>query len=266
MKTLAVVALLGTSVVLGGIPQPAHALTTSEIMNRNFVVTRVIDSTAHTTMTLTNRSGKQRIRKTFGTTKLKKNSLDNKRMTQFLSPTDIKGTVSLLIENSEKDDDIWIYLPSLKKVRRLVSSNKKDSFIGTDFSYGDVIGHKVRDWKHTLVREEKFDDQPCYVIESIPANKSVRSDSGYSKRVSWIRKDIFVTVKALAYDEANELIKEFRFSHYVEVDPERGKWFARDLEAHNVQRDHRTLIRIDDYKVNVGVKDSYFTTRYMKRR
>ena len=75
--------------------------------------------------------------------------------------------VSLLVEQSVKDDDIWLYLPSMKKVRRLVSSNKRDSFVGTDFSYGDVIGHKVQDWEHSIVGEEAVDGFECFIIESV---------------------------------------------------------------------------------------------------
>src|SRR2546423_9149621 len=87
-------------------------------------------------------------------TKLIAGTTDNMRFVNFKSPADVRGTKTLLIEHSGKDDDIWIYLPALKKVRRLVSSNKKDSFVGTDFTYEDVIGQKVEDWNHSLVKEE----------------------------------------------------------------------------------------------------------------
>jgi len=123
------IAALGVAFILGGTPTPAHALTPVEIMEKNFVASKYPDSTSETTMTLTNKAGKQRVRKTFGTTKLEPNGVDNMRMTRFLEPADVKGTVSLLIEHSEKDDDIWIYLPSVKKcagwcraTRRTVSS------------------------------------------------------------------------------------------------------------------------------------------------
>jgi predicted RND superfamily exporter protein len=264
--TPAAIAVLALAFVLGGLPRPAWALTPVEIMEKNFVVTKYPDSTADTTMTLTNKAGKQRVRKTFGTTKLEPNGLDNMRMTRFLEPADVKGTVSLLIEHSEKDDDIWIYLPSVKKVRRLVSSNKKDSFIGTDFSYGDVIGHKVKEWDHKLVKEEDVDGKPCYVIESTPKDASIKANTGYAKRVNWIQKDNFVTVKGMLYDEAGELLKETRYTSYTEVDPARHKWQAGQLEARNLQTEHATVIYIDQLKVNVGVKDDYFTTRYMEQQ
>ncbi|PYM03363.1 MAG: RND transporter, partial [Candidatus Rokuibacteriota bacterium] len=122
--------------------------TAKEIMEKNFVVSKFVDSTSDATFTLINKTGQERVRKTFGTSKLQPNGIDNRRMVRFLSPPDVKGTVTLLVEHSDTDDDIWIYLPALKKVRRLVASNKKDSFVGTDFSYGDVIGHKVEEWGH----------------------------------------------------------------------------------------------------------------------
>jgi len=248
------------------LPASAWALTAIEIMDKNFVVGKYADSTSDTTMTLTNKAGQQRVRKTFGTTKLDTNGLDNKRMTRFLEPTDVKGTVSLLVEHSDKDDDIWIYLPSVKKVRRLISSNKKDSFVGTDFSYGDVIGHKVKEWNHTILKEEDVDGKPCYVIESTPKDATVKTNTGYSKRIGWIQKDNFVTVKAVAYDEAGELLKEAKYLHWKEVDTVKHKWQAGTLEAKNLQTGHSTVITVDQFKVNNGVKDDFFTTRYMEQQ
>ncbi len=248
------------------VPQPAHAQTPQEIMEKNFLSNKYSDSVSKNTMTLTNKQGKQRIRKTFGTSKLQANGIDNMRMTRFLEPTDVKGTVSLLIEHSDKDDDIWIYLPSTKKVRRLISSNKKDSFVGTDFSYGDVIGHKPKEWNHTLVKEENIDGKDCWVIESIPKDAAVKANSGYNRRVSWVQKETFVTLKAMFYDEAGELLKEAKFSNYKVADAARNRHQAFLLEMRNVQTEHSTEIRIDESKANTGVKEDFFTTRYMEQQ
>lgn len=126
------------AVVLGFIPV-AHAAGENliEIVQKSLAINKVLDSMSDATFTLVNNSNQERVRKTFVVTKLQTNGEDNMRMTRFMVPADVKGTVSLLVEHSVTDDDIWIYLPALKKVRRLVSSNKKDSFVGTDFSYGD---------------------------------------------------------------------------------------------------------------------------------
>ncbi|MCK9202537.1 MAG: outer membrane lipoprotein-sorting protein [Gallionella sp.] len=237
----------------------------AEIMQNNFVVSKVADSVSDATFTLVNKSGQERVRQTFGTTKLQDNGIDNMRMTQFLSPADIKGTVSLLLEHADQEDDIWIYLPALKKVRRMVASNKKDSFVGTDFSYGDVIGHKVGEWDHHLLGEEVVDGSPCYVIESLPKTGDIRDSSGYSKRKNWIRKDNFVSAKAEFWDESGQALKTSHFTDIRQVDPEHGKWQAMRLEADNLQTGHRTVIQYGDFKVNQKVQNDFFTTRYMEK-
>lgn len=250
--------------LLSGTAQGAE-LTAEKIMKKNFVSTKVLDSVSDATFTLINKNGQERVRKTFGTTKLRPNGVDNMRMVRFLSPPDVKGTVTLLIEHSDKDDDIWVYLPALKKVRRLVSSNKKDSFVGTDFSYEDVIGQKVEEWNHRLVKEDEVDGQPCYVIESLPKNETVKSNSGYGKRVTWIRKDNFVMIKGEVSDQALQPLKTFTFTDVQLVDPTRGKWQQMRLETDNVQTGHRTVIQFENFKANQNIKDDFFTTRYMER-
>lgn len=236
-----------------------------QIMQKNFVVSKVYDSVADATFTLINKTGQERVRKTFGTTKLEENGIDNMRMTRFLSPPDVKGTVSLLIEHADKDDDIWIYLPALKKVRRLVSNNKKDSFVGTDFSYADVIGYKVGEWNYKLLKEELVEGQPCYVIEALPKSDAVKTSNGYSKRIGWIRKDNLMAVKMDFWDETGQLLKTSTYTDIQLVDKMRGKWQAMRLEASNVQTGHRTVIKFDNFKANQQVKDEFFTARYMEK-
>ncbi|MEQ1880082.1 MAG: outer membrane lipoprotein-sorting protein [Burkholderiales bacterium] len=260
------VAIAGLALLFTALPDSVYAQTPLEIMEKNFMVNKYSDSVSKTTMTLTNKQNKQRVRKTFGTSKLQGNGIDNMRMTRFLEPTDVKGTVSLLIEHSDKDDDIWIYLPSTKKVRRLISSNKKDSFVGTDFSYGDVIGHKPKEWNHTLVKEEAIDGKDCFVIESVPKAPEVKANTGYSKRVGWIQKDTFVTLKSVFYDESGELLKEAKFSNYKLADAAKQRYQAFLLETRNFQTEHHTEIRIDESKANTGVKEDFFTTRYMEQQ
>ncbi len=253
-----------------GFSLPTHDASAAEpdlnaIMEKNATVFKVLDSVSDATFTLINKSGQERVRKTFSTTKLAANGIDNMRMTRFLSPADVKGTVSLLIEHADKDDDIWIYLPALKKVRRLVSSNKKDSFVGTDFSNADVIGYKVTEWQYKLLREETQDGQPCYVIEATPKTEMVKANTGYAKRVNWIRKDNLMTSKTDYWDESGQMVKTAIFGDIQAVDPKNGKWQALKLEASNTQTGHRTLIRVENFKVNQKVADEFFTTRYMEK-
>jgi predicted RND superfamily exporter protein/outer membrane lipoprotein-sorting protein len=235
------------------------------IMTANFVVSRVPDSDTRLTITLTNSAGQQRVRRLVGRTKLESNGIDNRRWVRFESPADVAGTATLLVEHSDADDDIWVYLPALRRSRRLVASNKKESFLGTDFSYGDVIGHRVSDWNYTLVGEETIDGVVAHVIDAAPANDAVRGVSGYSRQRYWIGKENNVTLRTDYWDVAGRPLKRATFHDIRLVDQARGRWQAMRLQAENLQTGHRTQIVFDRFAANVGVQDQEFTVRSLER-
>ena len=243
----------------------AEAPTAETIARMNFAVGRVLDSGFTATFRLINGSGQERLRETRGQTKLRDNGVDSMRLTRFLAPADVKDTTILMIENSDGEDDIWIYLPALKKVRRLAAANKRDAFVGTDFSFGDIIGHKVQDWTHRVVREEAVDGQPCFVMESVPVTAAVQSSSGYSRRIGWIRKDNHVTIKAQFFDEAGQLLKTFGASDVQLVDAERQRWQPMRMESRNEQTGHRTIIEMRDFKASQGIDPAVFSLRSLER-
>ncbi|HXI20761.1 MAG TPA: outer membrane lipoprotein-sorting protein, partial [Gemmatimonadales bacterium] len=244
---------------------PASETDLTALMTRNYMVNRVGDSEQETTITLVNAGGQQRVRHLSGWTKLQSNGVDNRRVVSYTSPADVAGTATLLVEHAEGDDDIWIYLPALRKVRRLVASNKKESFVGTDFSYGDVIGHRVKDWHYAAAPDEVVDGQPCYVIDATPVSDAVRDESGYSRQRHWIRKDNAVTVRTDFWDPSGELLKRATYSQLALVDSARGRWQAMQMEAENLQTEHRTVVHFDRFRANVGVSDSYFTVRRLEQ-
>lgn len=258
---------LSLAAMLAIFTAPAHAdeMSAIEVMERNSMASKVEGSTFNSTFRLINRSGQERIRTADVRTKLRANKIDNMRFLRFLSPADIADTTTLLIEHSDVNDDMWIYLPALKKVRRLVTANKRDSYVGTDFSYGDMIGHKVGDWKHRLLRDEIVEGQGCHVIESRPENANVQSESGYSRRVSWVRKDNFVLIRSEAYDESDQLLKVYQAEDVQFVDPAAGRWQPMFMEMRNVQSGHQTAVELRNYQVTQGLGDEAFTTRAMEK-
>ena len=259
LKTLTLAVFL-----VGSFDASAADPSASDVAQKSYASSRVADSTSDATFTLVNSKGEKRIRETTGGTKLIKGTTDNMRITTFMSPSDVKGTKTLLIEHTGKDDDIWIYLPALKKVRRLVSNNKKDPFVGTDFSYGDVIGHRPSDWIHKIIKSESVDGRDCFVLESRPKTPEVADNSGYSKRVFWIDKENFVPLKGEVFDSGNQLLKKFTSKGIEKVDAKNDKWQPMYLEAENVQTDHRTILKFKNFKANVGIGDDKFTTRYLE--
>ncbi len=246
-----------------GSAAPGADLSAHDIMEKNFLVSKVSAVRADTTMVLINDRGQRRERKNTTLIKLQPNGVDSKFLVRFSTPADIKGTGFLQIEHSEGDDDLWIYLPALKKSRRLVANNKKDSFVGSDFSYGDISLPKVDLYRHTLLRSEKSGDADCYVIESVPASDTVKRNSGYGRKITWVRHDNFLEAKVEYYDLADRLLKTQQVERGQELEP--GRWLAAHREMVNHQTGHRTVIEIENLDAHSGVSDDLFTTRYIER-
>jgi hypothetical protein len=257
-------------IVLTLIPRTSGAaspeITAREIMERNFFVSKLKSLRAESYMTLINDKGQKRERKSANLVKLQANGVDSRFLVKFSSPNDIKGTSFLQIEHSDGDDDLWIYLPALKKSRRLVANNKKDSFVGSDFSYGDILLPKVDLYKHTLVRSEAVDGHECFVVESAPASDAVKANSGYSKKVTWVRKDNFLETRVDYFDISGRPLKTQRITEHTQVDDEPPSWFALRREMANHQTGHKTILRFEKIESGVVAPDDLFTTRYLERK
>jgi hypothetical protein len=267
MRTTAVrlaTAALAATVLTAKAPSAAEP-NARDIMEKNFFVTKVSSLQVELTMVLINDKGQQRERRSLGLVKLQPNGVDSKLVVRFDTPADIKGTSFLQVEHIDGDDDLWIYLPALKKSRRLVANNKKDSFVGSDFSYGDISLPKVDQYRHSLLKTDKADGVECFVVESVPASDAVRANSGYSKKVTWVRSDNFVEAKVEYYDLAGRLWKTQQVSRPEQVDPQKGRWFPVRREMVNHQNGHRTVITATKLVPGLSVPDETFTTRYIER-
>lgn len=215
------------------------------------------DQTAEMTMTLTKSSGRKRVRKV--KVWQKDYGKNDKSLMRFLEPADIRGTGFLVWEHEEKDDDQWLYLPALKKVRRISTREKEKSFMGTDFSYEDLGSHDLDDYDYTLLKSETFNDQNCHVIESLPKPGKKKS---YSKIISWIRKDIFIAIKIDFYDKKGEFLKRL---HAINIEKIDGIWTTKRMEMENVQKKHITVLEFENIRYNIGLKNNIFTERNLTK-
>jgi hypothetical protein len=265
MRGLPAAASIGTLLLVVPVVTAQRAeLSARDIMEKNFFVSKVSSLRIESTMVLISGAGQRRERRNTTLIKLQPNGVDSKFVVRFSTPADIKGTGVLQIEHVDGDDDLWIYLPALKKVRRLVASNKKDSFAGSDFSYGEITLPKVDQYRHVLLRSEKVDTFDCYVIESTPANDTIKANSGYSKKVSWVRADNFLESKVEYYDLASRLLKTQRTGRHQLIEPDKARWFALYREMTNHQSGHRTTIDAENADA-VAISDEMFTTRHLER-
>ena len=197
--------------------------------------------------------------------------LDTKTLSQFDFPADIRGTAYLNVDwdDPETDDDSWLYLPSLQRVKRIASSDTSDSFLGSDFTYGDINGLEVSWYNYSFINEsEIIDGQECWVIEIVPKPEfkdKAEDSTGYSKRHTWISKDNFLQIRALAWELRGNRIKYFNSSDIEEID---GIWTIKRMQVvstRNDRQEHASILQIEDISYNVDLSDNMFTTEYMQR-
>ena len=255
MKTLklvvAVVVILATS--FGAKAQ----LTGPQIVEKAYNLSTGDDQTSVLTMTLTNKSGQTRVRKIQQYTKDLGDT--EKSIMFFLTPADVKNTSFMNWSyDSDKADDQWIYLPALKKVKRISSDSKSDYFMGSDFTYDDLGDRKLDADVHKLIKEETINGHACYVVESISKDE----DYMYTKTITWIRKDNFVGMKKEFFDEDDDLLKILSIKKIEKIS---GFWIITHSEMKNVQKNHKTSMQLSAIKVNTGVAASKFTDRMMMR-
>lgn len=208
------------------------------------------------TMTLINSKGKQRQR--FLHQYFKDYGDIEKSIMFFKSPADVKNTSFMNYSyDDDRDDDQWLYLPALKKVKRISGGSKDDYFMGSDFTYEDMEKRSPSKDNHKLLKTETLNGKECYVIESTP-----KEEGQYSKRVAWVIKDKWIPLKIEFYDEDEDLLKVLSITKYEEM---QGYWIITTQLMENVQREHKTVIGLTNIKIENGIGDAYFTQRAMAK-
>ncbi|GAB6139026.1 outer membrane lipoprotein-sorting protein [Halanaerobaculum tunisiense] len=196
MKKKTLILVLGLVVVLS---TSAFAMTGKEVIQR--VRNRDDGETMHALMgmDLVDKDGEvsPRTLEVWGETYNQAEDLSRTVM-EFRTPASVQGTRYLQIENENRDDDKWIYLPGLGRVRRIAASQGDSAFMGSDFTYDDMETREVKEDKHKLLRQEKLKEYECYVIESVPKDLE---GSQYAKRISWVTKKHFIPVRVEMYSK-----------------------------------------------------------------
>ncbi len=254
--TLAILILIMSSLLFSQDSQ--EKLTGLEIMQKVFNRPTGEDQTADLTMTLINSRGDTRIReiKQF----LKEYGDVEKKIMYFIAPADVRNTsfMNWSYDEEGKDDDQWIYLPALRKIKRISSDSKSDYFMGSDFTYDDLGDRHPQEDTHKLLREETYQDEDCYVIESLPKEE----DYMYSRTVTWVIKDKWIGLKKEFYDEDGDHLKNLNVKNFELI---KDCWIITHSLMHNVQKDHKTDMKLENVELDTGIYDTKFTERMMKR-
>jgi outer membrane lipoprotein-sorting protein len=217
------------------------------------------DYTANMTMILRNKQGNESKRDIRSKT-LEVQGDGDKSLSVFDSPRDVKGTAFLTFSHKEGDDEQWLYLPALKRVKRINSRNKSGSFMGSEFAYEDIASQEIEKYSYKHLREEEYQGRLCFVGESYPVDKK---NSGYTKRISWLDTAEYRVFKTDYYDRKNSLLKTLTIEGYQQY---LGKyWRADSMTMVNHQTGKSTTLHWDSYQFQTGLTDNDFNSTSLKR-
>lgn len=238
----------------------AAEITAQEIMDKAAIAYNYggDDGKAKVKMTITDNSGRERIRELKMLRLDVKEGGEQKYYVYFTGPANVSGMVFMVWKNIGKDDDRWLYVPSVDLVKRLSTRDKRSSFAGSHFTYEDVSGRHPSLDEFTLVGSEKLNGKDVYVVTGIPKDKDMVEFSSFKV---WVDIETFLPMKGESYDKAGLLYKTMTVEEVKVID---GITTVTRAKMVDVEQGS-TVVEFSDVKYNVGLKDNIFTERYLRR-
>ncbi len=217
------------------------------------------DITADMRMVLRNSRGQESVREIRIRT-LEVEGDGDRSLSIFDTPKDVKGTAFLTFSHKVGDDDQWLYLPALKRVKRISSRNKSGSFMGSEFSYEDIASQEVEKYTYRWIRDETYEGQECFVVEYYPVDKK---NSGYTRQLGWIDKSEYRTWKVEYYDRKKAHLKTLTAREYKQY---AGKyWEADEIQMVNHQNGKSTVLYFSDHRFQTGLDKGDFNKNSLMR-
>jgi outer membrane lipoprotein-sorting protein len=191
---------------------------------------------------------------------------DEYRIMFFKSPADVKNTAFLTYDydDSSRDDDQWLYLPALKKVKRIPTSDKSSSFMGSDFSYFDMTDRDLEDYDFKLLKETKVRGNKAWMIQAIPRTAEVVKESGYTKSIALVRQDNYVVVRSIGFMKNNRK----KYLDVKKLHKQDGVWLIDEMTMTTKKGKstaHKTILKFSNIKLNKDIDDNIFTTRRLEK-
>jgi len=215
-------------------------------------------STVSLKMVLTNKQGQASERYLENRT-LELHEDGDKSLIIFNSPKDVEGTATLTFTHKESSDDQWLYLPSLKRVKRISSDNKSGPFMGSEFAYEDLSSQEVEKYSYKYVGDENINGAATHVVERYPTDPK----SGYARQVVWYNKSNLRVEKIDFYDRKNELMKTLTYQGYRQY--LNKHWRAGEMTMENHLSGKATKLIFENYAFKVGLKDQDFSQNGLMR-
>ena len=245
-------------------PFSSYALSAEEIAKRVDARDDGDKGSAKIQMVLIDRQGnkRERIMQKFE----KDDGDDTHSVIFFLEPSDVRNTAFLTYDyaDSSKDDDQWLYLPALRNTKRIVSSDKSSSFMGSDFSYADMTSRALEDYHYKIAKEDDVNGHKVWIMETVPKTEKIRQETGYDKSYMFVRQDNYVVVRAIHFQTDGKR----KYMDVKKLEKIQGIWVPTLIEMRTTKDKvtlHTTLMYFNDVKFNQDLDDSFFTVRRIER-
>ena len=218
------------------------------------------DSQVDVIMRLRNAAGQETSREmNFRTLERENTDVGDKSLIVFATPRDVEGTALLSHAQILDPDDQWLFLPALGRVRRISSANKSGPFVGSEFAFEDFTSLELNKYEYAWIGEEEIDGLTVDVVERFP----LYENSGYTRQVSYIDRDIYQIRRVEFFDRRGDLLKSLELTDYREYEP--GIWRARQLTMVNYQTRKSTDLIYADYQFGAGLSDGDFDRAILDR-
>jgi len=257
--------LLHALIILTGVPTFADTLSGIEIMEKVNARPDGEQVTRESTITTTDRRGVSRIEKTMGYRRY----FDSEKRTVifYTEPTNVRGTGFLTYDylTTEQDDDQWLYLPALRKVRRISASNRGDSFLGTDLSYEEIKKEnkvEIADYNFTFLRDEQCNWHEGKLVEAIPASDDIAKELGYSKVEYCIDSTIWMARQIRFWDSNGNPLNTL---NVLDIERINDIWTSLDIHVVNHKTQHETRLTQQNIDYKTPIAETVFSQQYLRR-
>ena len=192
---------------------------------------------------------------------------DTHRLMFFLEPADVRDTGFLTYDydDPDRDDDQWLFLPALRKTKRIASSDKSGSFMGSDLTYADMTSRNLDDYDFTLKKEMEVKGHPVWLIESVPRNIKVIKETGYTKSLLFVRQDNYYVIRGIHWVKDGGYLKYLDTRTLEQID---GVWVGTEMHITKKKGKtvvHKTELYWQNVRFNQDLADDLFTIRRLEK-
>lgn len=261
-RVLAVTVLAATGLVTAAAQTPSlpKAETIIERVQANL---RLPGFEAVNRLTITDARGRERVRELAMLSAYDTAERLERRIIRFLSPADVRGTGLLVFDYETADDDMWLYLPAVRRARRIASNEKNGSFLGSEFTYADMTMLGTHEFEYTVIERSTVRGEPCYILEQLPRSREVARDYGFARRQLAVHADRFVLWEAVYFDERGRETRRLTVDRIVDVG--NGNFRAATLRMDNLLNGRSSTLELGEFARTENVDPQYFTVPYLER-